>query len=106
MYPHIKIDTGFGFQRDFPKDSRSIFASSRFLFATIGMSRRAYASARGAGAKPASPGRYKASLARVHRLLGLPNPAADEQVKITGRRTATPCDRYDTDEHRTPRPYR
>jgi hypothetical protein len=44
----------------------------------------AYLEARaGQGAKPASLGRYKASLARVHRLLGLADPTADEQVKMT-----------------------
>lgn len=37
----------------------------------------------GQGAKPASLGRYKASLARIHRLLGLPDPTADEQVRMT-----------------------
>lgn len=44
----------------------------------------AYLQARaGQGAKPASLGRYKASLARVHRLLGLADPTADEQVRMT-----------------------
>ena len=44
----------------------------------------AYLQARaGQGAKPASLGRYKASLARVHRLLGLPDPTANEQVRMT-----------------------
>src|SRR5687768_5716696 len=44
----------------------------------------AYLQARaGQGAKLASIGRYKASLARVHRLLGLADPTADEQVKMT-----------------------
>jgi integrase len=44
----------------------------------------AYLQARaGEGAKPASLGRYKASLARVHRLLGLPDPTADEHVRMT-----------------------
>jgi integrase len=44
----------------------------------------AYLQARaGQGVKPASLGRYKASLARVHRLLGLADPTADEQVRMT-----------------------
>lgn len=48
-----------------------------------GADRDVSGSPRRAGAKPASLGRYKASLARVHRLLGLTDPTADEQVRMT-----------------------
>lgn len=35
------------------------------------------------GARPASLGRYKASLAKIHQLLGLPDPTKAELVKLT-----------------------
>lgn len=37
----------------------------------------------GEGAKPASLSRYKASLAKIHQLLGLPDPTKAELVKLT-----------------------
>ncbi|TCM23827.1 tyrosine-type recombinase/integrase [Novosphingobium sp. ST904] len=44
----------------------------------------AYLEARaGEGAKPASLSRYKASLAKIHQLLGLPDPTKAELVKLT-----------------------
>lgn len=44
----------------------------------------AYLEARGQeGAKPASLSRYKASLAKIHQLLGLPDPTKAELVKLT-----------------------
>lgn len=44
----------------------------------------AYLQARaGEGAKPASLSRYKASLAKIHQLLGLPDPTKAELVKLT-----------------------
>ncbi len=36
----------------------------------------------GKGSKPASLGRYKASLAKIHQLLGLVDPAKDTLVKL------------------------
>ncbi|MBH0115206.1 site-specific integrase [Novosphingobium sp. YJ-S2-02] len=44
----------------------------------------AYLEARaGEGARPASLSRYKASLAKIHHLLGLPDPTKAELVKLT-----------------------
>lgn len=44
----------------------------------------AYLEARGQeGAKPASLSRYKASLAKIHQLLGLPDPTRTELVRLT-----------------------